>query len=389
MPGADTRVQAGGGLWIMRMLRGGGERLEVQVRGEDLGTADRLADEVRKALTDTDGVSAAIASRRPGGRELRIRPKRGRIAAMGLDSADVARQVQIYVQGTRATVFRAGGDEFDVIVRLTEQWRRGRTTLLDVPIVLPGGGHTKLGDIATIEEAAGPLLIERRDQGRVVDVQAILDGTRDLGSITAEVRERLRDIQRPDDFSLLIRGERAEQESTFAGLLVGIGLAILLVWMVMAAQFESFLQPLYIMVSIPFAAIGVLSALAATGTTFNIQSFMGCIVLVGIVVNNAIVLIDYINLMRRDGVSSVREAVVLSCKRRLRPIAMTTATTILALLPVAIGGGEGGEAQAPLARAVIGGLMVSTAISLVVIPVIYDAVEGWRARRLVGRPSAG
>ena len=125
----------------------------------------------------------------------------------------------------------------------------------------------------------------------------------------------------------------------------------------------------------------MLSALATTGTTFNIQSFMGCIVLVGIVVNNAIVLIDYINLMRRDGVSSVREAVVLSCKRRLRPIAMTTATTILALLPVALGGGEGGEAQAPLARAVIGGLMVLTAISLVVIPVIYDAVEGWRARR--------
>ena len=381
LPGADTRVRAGGGLWIMRMLRGGGERLEVQVRGEDLATADRLAAQVRKLLMETEGVSAAIVSRSAGGRELRIRPNRGRIAGMGLNPAEVARQVQIYVQGTRATVLRAGGDEFDVIVRLTEQWRRGRTTLLDLPIVLPGGGHTKLGDIATVQEADGPVLIERRDQGRVVDVRAILSGTSDLGSITADVRQQLAGLEHPDDFSVLVRGERAEQESTFAGLLIGIGLAILLVWMVMAAQFESFLQPLFIMVSIPFAAIGVLAALALTGTTFNIQSFMGCIVLVGIVVNNAIVLIDYINLIRRGRGLSVRQAVVLSCKRRLRPIAMTTATTILALMPVAIGSGEGGEAQAPLARAVIGGLLVSSAISLVVIPVIYDAVEGWRARR--------
>ncbi|MGM0576917.1 MAG: efflux RND transporter permease subunit [Myxococcota bacterium] len=379
--GADVRVRAGGGLWILRMLRGGGERLEVQVRGYDLDTADRLAAEAKEALESTEGVTAAVVSRKEGGRELRVVPDRARLADVGLTPDAVSDAIQTYVQGTRATVLRSQGDEFDVLVKLSDAHRAGIETFLDVPVLMPGGGHTELRDLVRVDEVEGPLTIERENQSRVVYVRGVLAGTRDLGSIASELRSRIGDMDVPDAFSVLVKGETQEQEETFRSLVVGILLAVLLVYMVMASQFESFLHPLYIMFSIPFAAIGVIVALWLTDTTFNIQSFMGGIVLTGIVVNNAIVLVDYVNLMRRDHAMSVHEAVVHSARRRLRPILMTTTTTMLALVPVAIGMGEGGETQAPLARAVIGGLFVSSAISLVVIPVLYDTVEGWRERR--------
>ena len=381
IPGGDVRVRAGGGLWILRVLQGGGERLEVQVRGYDLETADKLAEEVAEIMTSVDGITGANVSRKPGGKEVRLVPDREKLGAMGVQPSDVARQVQTYIQGTRASVLRTDGDEFDVIVRLPREERLGVEALLDAPIVIPGVGTALLGDIVSVEEVEGPLTIERENQGRVVDVRAYLSGERDLGTITADLRERINEMEIPDQFSVLVQGETEEQEETFAGLMVGILLAVVLVYMVMAAQFESFLQPLYIMFSIPLAGIGVVLMLLATGTTFNLQSFMGCIVLTGIVVNNAIVLVDYVNLMRREQDMGVAEAVALSARRRLRPILMTTATTVLALIPVALGLGEGGDTQAPLARAVIGGLFVSAAISLVVIPVIYNLVEGWRERR--------
>ncbi|RAL22323.1 acriflavin resistance protein [Lujinxingia litoralis] len=381
IPGADIRVRAGGGLWILRVLQGGGERLEVQVRGYDLETADRLAAEVSQVMTSVEGITGANVSRKPGGKEVRIVPDRAKLGAMGLQPSDVARQIQTYIQGTRATVLRTDGDEFDVIVRLPREERLGVEALLDSPIVLPGIGTAMLGDLVSVQEIEGPLTIERENQGRVVDVRAFLSGDRNLGAITAELRERIAEMEIPDEFSVLVQGETEEQEETFAGLMVGIILAVLLVYMVMAAQFESFLQPLYIMFSIPVAGIGVVLMLLATDTTFNMQSFLGCIVLTGIVVNNAIVLVDYVNLLRAEQGMKVREAVALSARRRLRPILMTTATTVLALIPVALGLGEGGDTQAPLARAVIGGLFVSAAISLVLIPVLYNLVEGWRERR--------
>lgn len=379
--GGNVRVRAGGGLWILRVLQGGGERLEVQVRGFDLDTGDTLAKEVSEIMGEIDGITANVVSRQPGGKEIRLVPDREKLGAMGVPPSMVARQIQTYIQGTRATVLRTDGDEFDVIVRLPREERLGVETLMNVPIVIPGVGTTMLGDVAIATEVEGPLTIERENQGRIVTVRAFLSGDRDLGSITRELRSRIAEMEVPDEFSVIVTGETEEQEETFGALLIGILLAITLVYMVMAGQFESFIQPLYIMCSIPLAGIGVVVILLLTGTTFNIQSFMGCIVLTGIVVNNAIVLVDYINLMRREQGMNVREAVLISARRRLRPILMTSATTILALTPVALGLGEGGDTQSPLARAVIGGLFVSAAISLVMIPVIYDLVEGWRERR--------
>ncbi len=379
--GGTVRVRAGGGLWILRVLQGGGERLEVQVRGFDLETGDRLAQEVSELMDNTEGIRGNRISRQSGGTELRLVPDREKLGTMGIQPSMVARQVQTYIQGTRATVIRTDGDEFDVIVRLPREERLGVENLLSAPIVIPGVGTAMLGDVVTIEETAGPLTIERENQGRVINVQAFMTGERDLGVIARELRGKIAEMDVPDEFSVLVKGETEEQEETFRGLLIGILLAVVLVYMVMAGQFESFWQPLYIMFSIPLAGIGVVLMLLLTGTTFNIQSFMGCIVLTGIVVNNAIVLVDYINLMRREKGMEVLDAVKTSARRRLRPILMTSATTILALSPVALGLGEGGDTQAPLARAVIGGLFVSGAISLVVIPVVYNTVEGWRVRR--------
>ena len=381
IPGASVRVRAGGGLWILRILRGGGERLEVQIRGYDIDEADALAAEVKTAMEDIDGIASARASRQPGGTEFRVVPDKRKLGSLGVTPDVLTSQLQTYVQGTRATVYRALGDEYYVLVQLADKDREGIEAVLDAPFVLPGGGTIPMREVVDIERDEGPLTIERENQRRILTVNGNMTGDRDLGSITAELRTKLDQIEKPEGFSVLVKGEREEQKKTFQSLLIGILLAIVLVFMVMASQFESFLQPIYIMASIPFAAIGVVAMLAATGTTFNLQSFMGCIVLIGIVVNNAIVLIDYINLMReRDGLD-VSEAVRLSARRRLRPILMTTATTILALSPVAIGLGEGGETQASLARAVIGGLFVSGGISLIIIPVIYNMVEGWRERR--------
>ncbi len=380
IPGADVRTRAGGGLWILRVLRGGGERLEVQVRGFELDEADRVAGEVKTKMEAIPGISGARVSRQPGGVEVQVLPDRAKIAGMGLKYTDVASQLQTYLQGTRASVLRDQGDEFNILVQLREDERRGIDAVMEVPIVVPGVGTAPLRNLVTIQEVEGPLTIERLNQNRVVSIDAQLTGEVDLGTVVEQVREEVRTVKHSSNFAVIVTGESEEQKKTFESMLIGILLAIALVYMVMAAQFESFHQPLMIMFSVPFAAIGVVVTLAATGTTFNIQSFMGCVVLTGIVVNNAIVLVDYINLMRAQGMP-LAEAVAYSARKRLRPILMTTATTMLALIPVAIGYAEGGEAQAPLARVVVGGLLTSTLISLVIIPVLYLKVEGWIERR--------
>ncbi|MCB0286825.1 MAG: efflux RND transporter permease subunit, partial [Calditrichaeota bacterium] len=199
-----------------------------------------------------------------------------------------------------------------------------------------------------------------------------------------KVQERLRNVTLPGGFSLVFGGEFEEQQKAQGDFTLSILMALVLIYMVMAAQFERFLDPLIVMVAVPMAIIGVVPALLITGTSLNIQSLMGIVMLIGIVVNNAIVLVDYINLMRREQNLGVMEAVMQSGRLRLRPILMTTCTTVLGMLPLAFGTGAGGEIQAALARAVIGGLTVSTLITLVLIPAVYisanDLLDKVRAR---------
>ncbi|UCC98988.1 MAG: efflux RND transporter permease subunit, partial [Phycisphaerales bacterium] len=222
-----------------------------------------------------------------------------------------------------------------------------------------------------------PVLIERKDQERVINVSADISG-RDMGSVLSDLREPLRNVPVPPDFTIAFGGDYEEQQKSFRELLLSCILAIVLVYMVMACQYESLRDPFVVMFSVPLAAIGVILMLFLTRTTFNVQSFIGCIMLEGIVVNNAILLVDQTNQLRRRAGMPIREAIEEAGRRRLRPILMTAMTTIIGLTPLALGLGEGGEAQAPMARAVIGGLLSSTLITLVFVPVVYSIFERLR-----------
>jgi HAE1 family hydrophobic/amphiphilic exporter-1 len=242
--------------------------------------------------------------------------------------------------------------------------------ILNLTLSTPTGEDVALRNVVDSESGRGPILIDRKDQQRIVTVDANVTG-RDLGSVAADMQARLQQIARPVGYDLMIAGNFEEQQKSFRELIVSLLLALLLVYMVLACQYESLRDPLIVMVSVPLAAIGVLLMLFLTGTTLNVQSYIGCIMLGGIVVNNAILLVDQSGRLRSTGLST-REAVTEAGRRRLRPILMTTLTTILGLLPLAFGIGEGADAQAPLARAVVGGLLASTLITLVLIPVVYS-----------------
>ncbi len=230
------------------------------------------------------------------------------------------------------------------------------------------------------ERRRSPTAIERVDGQRVTYITANLQSGAALGDVVQKLQRELRGFSLPEGFSLMFGGEYEEQQKAQGDFILSMIMALILIYMVMAAQFERFLDPLIVMVSVPLAIIGVVPTLLLTGTSLNVQSLMGIIMLVGIVVNNAIVLVDYINLMRREQNLDVTEAVLQSGRLRLRPILMTTCTTVLGMLPLALGAGAGGEIQAALARAVIGGLTVSTLITLVLIPVTYTSVHNMLAK---------
>ncbi|MGH9362029.1 MAG: efflux RND transporter permease subunit, partial [Thermoanaerobaculia bacterium] len=219
----------------------------------------------------------------------------------------------------------------------------------------------------------------------VIPVTATLMAGEDMGTAAEAARGALRDVPVPDGHALILGGEYEEQQKASRQLLLALALAILLVYMVMAAEFENLLDPFVVMFSVPMAAIGVFFTMWLTRTTFNIQSYIGMILLIGIVTNNAIVLIDYVNLLRRRDGMELHEAVVEGGRRRLRPILMTTAATVLGLIPLALALGEGAEVQASMARVVIGGMTVSTLITLVLVPVVYTTIAEWQLRRAARR----
>lgn len=255
-------------------------------------------------------------------------------------------------------------------VVLREEDRERLDQLADLPIAVPGGGAVSLSQVARIEKSVGPASLAREDQERVLGV-GIGIAERDLGSIARDIEAILAAVAVPEGFEVRLGGEFREQQETFSRLLLGGVLALFLVYAAMAVQFESLRDPLIVMSSVPFALVGVVAILLVTGTSMNMQSALGVIVLVGIVVNNAIVLIDRINQLRHDHGLGLGAAVVQGAATRLRPVLMTTLTTLLGLLPLALGLGEGSELQAPLGRAVVGGLATSTAVTLIIVPALY------------------
>jgi HAE1 family hydrophobic/amphiphilic exporter-1 len=375
-PGMIVRARLGGGM-VSRVTRTGvaeGDRLSVEIRGHELEILDRLARQVRQAMAAVPGVVETQISRQPGLPEMLVLVDRPKAASMGLNVYDVAETLETAIGGRRASMYRQEGDEYNILVRLQEEDRLDLAKVGQIPIATPVGRTIPAESIVRLRRQEGPIAITRADQQRIVTVSGTIAG-RDLGSIVRDLEPALRQIPRPAGYEITFGGEYEEQQKAFRELTFAAILALILVYMVMASQFESLRDPFIILFSIPLAGIGVTALLLLTGTTFNIQAFLGLIVLVGIVVNNAIVLIDYTNLLRREHGMGVREAVMTAGRRRLRPIMMTTATTVLGLVPMALGIGEGAELQAPLARVVIGGLLTSTLITLVFIPVVYMLLE--------------
>ena len=357
------------------------DRLSLEVRGHDQEIALELADQALDAMRATDGVASAELSRRPGTPELVLSVDREKAHSMGLSVAEVADTLETAIGGVRASMYREQGDEFDIVVRLAKQDRIDISDIGHVAIRLPEGSTIPAADVVTMQRREGPSEITRRDQQRVVQIGGTIEG-RDLLSVVNELRDRLRGIPLPDGYEFVFGGEYEQQQESFEQMTFAALLALVMVYMVMAAQFESARDPLIILFSVPLAFIGVTLMLFLSDTTFNMQGFLGAIVLVGIVVNNAIVLVDYTNRLRRDENYSPHDAVVTAGARRLRPILMTTITTVLGLLPMSLGWGEGGELQAAMARVVIGGLTVSTLITLLVIPIIYYTLEQWQEASL-------
>jgi len=377
IPGGAFRVRAQTGLWILRRIFGSGgeEAVQLELRGYDLDQADIIADEIVSRMERLPMIRDARSNRQEGRPEQNIVFDRQKIAELGLTGRDIAQAIQANVGGTTAGVFREGGEEFDINVRLQESDRESTLDLSNIPVRTATGETVPVSTVIDQEAARGPTSINRVNGQRVTYISANLDGNATLGEAVEAVRSELSGMSIPAGFSIVYGGEYEEQQEAQTDYLISIIMAFILIYMVMAAQFERFLDPLIVMFSVPVSLVGVIPIMLLTDTTFNMQSIMGVIMLIGIVVNNAIVLVDYINLMRRDKNLSVFEAVVQSGKLRLRPILMTTLTTVLGLLPLSFGWGAGGEIQAALARVVIGGLTASTLITLVLIPVVYVTAD--------------
>lgn len=385
IPGVTVRTRTGQGHFVLRMATAGGERLIVEVRGHDFATADALAARVESLVAGVAGVTDVQVSRDAGVPERRIRIDRAKASDLGLTVQDVARTLEIVLGGVSAGFYREEGNEYRILVKSSQAEHLPLNELLDLQAVNQQGMPVVLRNLVDVEPASGPVMIERKDRERIITVAANISG-RDLSSIVADIQEQLRELAVPRGFSIAFGGDYEEQQQAFRELLLSFVLALVLVYMVMACQFESLRDPLVVMFSVPLASAGVIAALWLTGTTFNVQSFIGCIMLAGIVVNNAILLVDQTNLLRRRDGLSLQVAVCEAGRRRLRPILMTALTTMLGLTPLALGIGEGGEAQAPMARVVIGGLLSASVITLIVVPVAYLLLNRWQKGKLT-RPS--
>ena len=388
IPGVEIRVQAQSGLWILRRIFGSGdgtEAVQLQLRGYDLKQSEQVSREIQQRLERVQGVADVRLSRREGRPEENIVFDREKISRLGLSVEEVARAVQTSVGGSRAGNFRVGGDEYPITVRLRPEDRLTTLDLDDISVRTPEGVVVPVISLVQTNRDRGPTSIQRINGQRVTYIGANLERGVALGDAAERIRAELAQMPLPDGFSVTLGGEYEEQQKAQRDFLIAILMAIVLIYMVMAGQFERFLDPLIVMFSVPAAIVGVVPTLLLTGTTMNIQSIMGMVMLVGIVVNNAIVLVDYINLLRREHGMELRAAVVEAGRLRLRPILMTTLTTVLGLFPLALGFGTGAEIQASLARVVIGGLTASTLITLLLIPVVYVtatlAVERVRASR--------
>ncbi|MFQ5525129.1 MAG: efflux RND transporter permease subunit [Thermoanaerobaculia bacterium] len=347
--------------------------IEVEIRGFNLPLLRRLADTLTERMRGIPGIEDVKASTEGGNPELQIRFDRTLLAKFGLTIADVAPVIRTKVQGTVATDIQRQDRAIDIRLQAADEFRDSASDLERLIVAQSGGTNIPLSAVATVEEVEGPAEIRRAEGDRVASITANLAG-RDLASVSADIGGALAALDLPPGFDSTIGGQRQEMETSFDSMRLAILLAVFMVYLVMASQFESLLHPFVILLSVPFALIGVLLALFLLRVNLSIVVLIGAILLAGVVVNNAILLVDYTNQLRRKGEAKI-EALKKAGRVRLRPILMTTSTTVLGLLPMAIGLGEGSELRSPMALTVIGGLLTSTLLTLVLVPAVYSVLD--------------
>lgn len=351
----------------------GGQAVSINVKGNDINTLKIIGDDIRNIIESVDGVTEAKSSMEEGIPEVQIRVDRSKASQYGLTAAQVANSVRKTVSGVTATRFKYEDDEIDVVIIGDSIISQSITNLDQIMIPTPSGFNVPLGQVAEVVLDRGPVSINREGQVRMVTVSGqALD--RDSGSISNDIEAKLKDYNMPSGYIYEIAGENKEMLEAFQELALVLILAVVLVYMILAAQFESLINPLIIMLSVPLGVSGGILGLVLTKTSLSVPAYMGLIMLAGIVVNNAIVLIDYILTLRKDG-EERNNAILKAGPVRLRPVLMTALTSIFGLLPLAIAQGEGSELEAPLAITVVGGLILSTILTLIFIPIMYSLVD--------------
>lgn len=374
-PGGALSVETGQATALGSMLGGSEADIAVRVRGEDLDEVYSMAERIAARVTSVSSVGNVRIGTERGQPQIQVEIDRAACASYGIDPGVVAATVDRAMRGDVATEFVDFDRKIDVVVRYPEDRRYSRETLEGIRV-----NGVPIRELVTIRDAVGPSEVHREDQARVIPVYAdVVDGG--LDQAISDVDGALSSIPLSPDVRWEVGGENEEMRRSFRDLAFAFGLALILVYMILAAQFESFVHPLTILMSVPLALVGAVAALVLTGQGLNTMSLIGVVILVGIVVNDAIVKVDFINQSRRAG-RPLRDAIIAAGRVRLRPIVMTTVTTVLGLLPMALGIGRGSDLRAPLAIAVIGGLIVATALTLIVVPVVYQTVETARLRLL-------
>jgi hydrophobe/amphiphile efflux-1 (HAE1) family protein len=389
MPGTQIFFFIGGLVKRIQNI-GASAPIDVEVLGYDLDAGAQYANSIipkLRALSDKMGrplLTDLQSSREENSPELDVVVDRQKAGTLGVSEQDVAQTILVGLLGnTQITPIPfldpKSGNQYYVNVRMADADRNHVDDLGDLFVRAPNGSIVTVDTLAKVERRSGPVMIDRKYLQRIIHITANIAPDADLGTASAEVQRVVNENQPPEGFSATLGGQTEEQQKAFRGLIFAAIMALALVYMVLASQFKSLIDPLVIMFSVPLGVSGVFIMLYLTGTKLSVNSFMGIIMMVGIVVSNGVLLVDFANVLRRRGKSLV-EATVLAGRTRLRPILMTTIATITALIPMALGIGEGSETNLPLARAVIGGLTVSTFFTLFLVPSLYTALDRWAKR---------
>lgn len=359
---------------------GAGGDVQVKVFADDLSTLREYGSALKARLETVEGVASPTFSMETGRPELKVELDREQIRLLGLSPAEVAGTISTYFLGTIATRYREAGDEHDVLVRAPREVRDDIGQLLSLPMSTPSGTTVPLATVADLRQSLGPTAVTRENQRRLGTVSLSAAPGTPLGTLVQRVQETLDQMEPVPGVSVAIAGTAEDMQESFMALMLALLIAVVLVYMVLAGQFESLLEPFVILFSVPLALAGAMVALFVTGTTLQVTALIGVILLAGVVVNNGIVLIDVLKKRREEGMDLTLAAMEAG-RSRLRPILMMTSTTVLGMVPLAVEAGDGAEMWSPMGRAVIGGMLLSTLLTLVVVPVVYVMLAGWVDRR--------